>query len=214
MSEVFEVDPARPELAVDALGAAARALADGLLVALPTETVYGIAARPDLAEATRRLFDAKRRPAGLNLPVLTSGAESAWELGVPNEAARRLAAAFWPGPLTMVLPRTERSQPYWLGERVESIGVRAPDHAMSLALLEMTGPLAATSANLSGTSPIDEPEEIVRTFAETVAVYLLVDAGAARPEGRPSSVIDLTIEPMRLLRDGAIDARRLLEAAR
>ena len=214
MSEAFEVDPAEPDLAADTLGAAARALMEGLLVVLPTETVYGLAARPDDPEATRRLFDAKRRPVGLNLPVLAAGAESAWELGVPNEAARRLAAAFWPGPLTLVLQRTERTRSYWLGERVESVGVRVPDHALSLALLRRSGPLAATSANLSGLPAIGDPAEIVRTFGEAVAVYLLAPAGARHPAGEPSSVVDLTSKPMRLLREGAIEARRLLEAAR
>ncbi len=189
MSEVFEVDPEHPTASSAALAAAARALARGLLVVLPTETVYGIACRPDEPSATGRVFAAKRRPHGLNLPVLVAAAEAAWELGVPDHRATRLAAAFWPGPLTMVLPRSGRSRPWELGDRRDSIALRAPDLGLTSSLLRRAGPMAATSANLSGQPPLSDRNELVATFDQSVAVY------GGRPDGRggagPSPRTDL-----------------------
>src|SRR5439155_18621642 len=111
-SVVHVVDP---ELADPAsIAEAVAAIEAGGLVVLPTETVYGIACRPDDGAATARLFAAKRRPARLSLPVLTSSVPEAFELGIPTPGAAALAEAFWPGPLTMVLARTERSAPWRL----------------------------------------------------------------------------------------------------
>ena len=126
-SRVHEIDPCCPDVAGRAIRAAVAALVEGALVVLPTETVYGIACRPDDASATARLFAAKRRPRGLSLPVLAATADAAWELGVPDDRGRRLAAALWPGPLTMVVPRSDRSKGWALGERGESIALRVPD---------------------------------------------------------------------------------------
>src|SRR5206468_4051928 len=105
MSRVFEVHPEGLGQDSEALDAATVAIRRGDLVVLPTETVYGIAARPDLESATSRLLEAKRRPQGLTLPVLTPATEDAWLVGRPTLAAKALAEAFWPGPLTMVLER-------------------------------------------------------------------------------------------------------------
>ena len=211
--EVFELDPARPELAAEGLAAAARALAAGRLVVLPTETVYGIASRPDLPDATDRLFEAKQRPRGLSLPVLASSVDSAWDLAIPNSVAQALAGEFWPGPLTMVLPRTERSAPWHLGEERDSIAVRVPAHRLSVDLLGLTGPLAATSANLSGRPPLSGPAELRAAFDDRVAVYLVFGPGAPPPGGIPSTVVDLTVEPIRVLRGGAIERQHLLAVA-
>jgi L-threonylcarbamoyladenylate synthase len=213
MSEVYEIDPARPDLSVRALDGAAAALAEGHLVVLPTETVYGIAARPDQPEATRLIFEAKGRPPELSLPVLTASTQTAWEVATPTATAERLAEAFWPGPLTMVLARSERSRSWWLGEREASVGVRVPDYRLAAALMERAGPLAVTSANLSGRAPIEAPEELVRTLGAAVDVFLLVAPAARPPAGVPSSVVDLTSGTIRLLREGAIGAERLHDTA-
>ena len=137
---VLEVDPPRPGAEDEALDAAVRALAAGQLVVFPTETVYAIAARPEDHGATRRLFNAKLRPPGLNLPVLAPSIEGAWEVAATDPRAEALAATFWPGPLTLVLPRTTRSRPWYLGEREATAGVRVPDHALTRALLEAQTP--------------------------------------------------------------------------
>jgi len=214
MSDIYEIDPYSPDLSVRAaLERATAALAEGHLVVLPTETVYGIAGRPDQPEATRMIFEAKGRPSELSLPVLAASTQMAWEVASPTRTAERLAEAFWPGPLTMVLTRADLSRSWWLGERAGSIGVRVPDHPLAKALMERVGPLAVTSANMSGRAPIDAPEEMVRTLGASVDVFLLVAPGTRPPAGVPSSVVDLTSGTLRLLRQGAIGADRLTETA-
>jgi L-threonylcarbamoyladenylate synthase len=204
VSRIFEVDPARPDDADPGLAAAEEALARGSLVVFPTETVYGIACRPDDPAATDRLFQAKRRPRGMNLPVLVGAAEAAWEIAEPSPAARRLAGAFWPGPLTLVLPRTDRSRQWRLGEATSTIAVRVPDHPISLAFLSRTGHVAATSANRSGHPPSADPDELVATFGDAVTVYLLLARGASPPSGSASTVVDLSGESPLLTRGGAV----------
>jgi tRNA threonylcarbamoyl adenosine modification protein (Sua5/YciO/YrdC/YwlC family) len=208
VSEVFEFDPGGPG-AEEALRAATAAVEAGGLVVLPTDTVYGIATRPDDPRATGRLFAAKRRPRGLNLPVLAGTTEAAFDLATPSEAARRLAAEFWPGPLTLVLPRSARSVPWSLGDHAETIGVRVPDHPIA-RLLTRTGPLATSSANLSGGSGADDPPTIREAFGDQVRVYLFTAAEAA-PRGRSgataSTVVDLSGGEPRILRGGWIGPR-------
>lgn len=209
MGVIYRVDPDRPDEA--ALAAAEEAIEAGDLVILPTETVYGLAARPDRSEATARVFEAKGRPASLNLPVLAPTVQAAWEIGRPGETARRLAAAFWPGPLTLVLPRTERSRSWTLGNRRDSVAVRVPDHVLARALLERTGPLAATSANRSGRPPLERPDQLVGTFHEQVAVFILSSEPGLRA-GVPSTVVDAAGDPVRILRPGALDPEAVRRA--
>ena len=210
MSPVFRVDPERPDQAGPAIDHAVRALVSGRLVVFPTETVYGIAARPDLSEATDRLFAAKRRPPGLALPVLAPSTEAAWEVASATKAAERLAEWFWPGPLTLVLERADASRGWRLGEEAGSVGVRVPAHPLTAALLSRAGPLATTSANLSGRPPVAEPEELTATFGDSVAVYLLLAPGGPEPEGRPSTVVDVRGPEPKILRRGAIEQAEVL----
>jgi tRNA threonylcarbamoyl adenosine modification protein (Sua5/YciO/YrdC/YwlC family) len=210
VSDVFEVDPASPERAGTALDAATAALSEGRLVVLPTETVYGVACRPDDRAATGRLFEAKRRPARLNLPVLAATTEEAWVVGGPTAVARRLAAAYWPGPLTMVLARADRSRDWDLGAERNTVGVRVPDHPLTGALLARAGPLATTSANRSGSPPLERASTLVDAFGEAVAVYLVLPEGARQPAGVSSTVVDLTGDRLRLRRRGPIPLDALL----
>jgi tRNA threonylcarbamoyl adenosine modification protein (Sua5/YciO/YrdC/YwlC family) len=213
VSEIASVDPLGPERSEAALAAAARALRDGGLVVLPTETVYGIACRPDDPRATARLFDAKARPRGLNLAVLATSADEALALVERTPFVDALAAALWPGPLTMVLPRGERTAAWALGEEGGTVGLRVPDLPLARALLARTGPLAVTSANRSGEPPAATTEELLAAFGDEVAVYLTVEAGAATGSGEPSTVIDLTDPPrIRLLRAGALTGEHLAAA--
>ena len=208
MSVVFEVDPGRPDEVVEATKAVTEAIDAGDLVVVPTDTVYGLAARPDDPRATNRLFEAKRRPPRLNLPVLAPSAAEALDLVVSNDAATRLADVFWPGPLTVVLERGKRSKTWMLGEATQTIGIRVPDHALSLALLERTGPLAATSANISGGPLLHDEIALREAFGDKVAVYIVART-AFRPSGQSSTVIDVTGPEVRVLREGPIDAARL-----
>jgi L-threonylcarbamoyladenylate synthase len=192
MTVTFEVDPVDPTTWEPSLEASSAAIEAGELVVVPTETVYGIAARPDRPDATRRLFEAKRRPPGLALPILCANAGAAWEVATPTPDARALADAFWPGPLTLVLPRAEASTAWVLGDAPGTVAVRVPDLPMLLALLGRVGPLAASSANVSGRPPLSSPEDLRAAFGDAVAVSVVVRPGLAGPVGLASTVVDLT----------------------
>jgi len=210
---LIEVDPLRQDTVAGAAAAAAEALAVGGLVIMPTETVYGIACTAGDPRATAQLFEAKRRPRELLLAVLVPSAASAWEVARPSPAAEALAAAFWPGPLTMVLPRTTRSLPWDLGhpqgDRPATVAVRVPDHPVALAVLERTGPLATTSANLTATPPLDDAADLLRTFGEAVSVCLVMTPQAPAASGYPSTVLDLAEGSVRVLRAGALHPSRV-----
>jgi L-threonylcarbamoyladenylate synthase len=179
----------------------ARAAADhGGLIVFPTDTVYGIGCRPDIAAATDRLFDAKERPRDLTLPVLAASTTAARAIARLDDRAERLALALWPGALTMVLPRTPASERWELGGDDATIGVRVPDHPMALALLA-AGPLATTSANRSGEPPATTCEALVEAFGEAVDVYLCQDEPLV---GAASTVVSLVGE-LEIIRVGAFD---------
>ena len=179
----------------------ARLAADrGGLIVFPTDTVYGIGCRPDVASATARLFGAKERPRGLTLPVLAGSTAAARAIARFDDRADRLAFALWPGALTMVLPRTPESESWDLGGEEATIGVRVPDHPMALALLA-AGPLATTSANRSGEPPATTCDALVEVFGEAVDVYLCQDDALA---GAASTVVSLVGE-LEIVRVGAVD---------
>jgi L-threonylcarbamoyladenylate synthase len=189
--------------------AAVEALAGGRLVVLPTDTVYGLAARPDLPEATARLFEAKGRSRDLTLPVLVADRGGAGLVGFLDERARRLAERFWPGPLTLVVERTEASARWDLGEDRGTIGLRVPDHDRTRTLLGETGPLAVTSANRSGEPTPPDCDGVRAVLGDAVTVYVCDDP---RPPGPPSTVLDLTGPDLRVLREGALDRGAVLAA--
>jgi L-threonylcarbamoyladenylate synthase len=187
---------------------AAEALSRGNLVVMPTDTVYGLAARPDLAGATAKVFEAKERPRDLTLPVLAASVAEAATVGEMDHRARALAGRFWPGPLTIVAPRTDRARRWDLGEERETVGVRLPDHLTALALLRITGPLAVTSANISGQPTPVDCDGVRLALGAPVAVYLC----AGRCDGAPSTVVDLTGPRPVVTRPGAISEGDILEA--
>jgi L-threonylcarbamoyladenylate synthase len=163
---------------------------------------YGLAARPDDPIATARIFDAKRRPRDLSLPILVPSLEAARNVARFDDRADRVASALWPGALTLILPRAETTRAWELGEDIDSIGVRLPRHALALALLELTGPLAVTSANLSGDPPAGTCNELYASFGDQVAVYLCRDEMS---QGVASTVLHMAHGEARLLRRGALD---------
>jgi L-threonylcarbamoyladenylate synthase len=185
---------------------AARVLRAGGIVALPTDTVYGIAVSLDTPGGIERLFAAKQRPPDKAIALLIADASQAGALGELNEAATALAAAFWPGGLTLVLRRRpERSLPALAGGGAEpaTVGLRVPDHEAPRALSQAVGPLPTTSANRSGEPEARTADEIEALLGD--AVDLILDGGPARG-GPASTVVDTTVEPPRILRDGAIAA--------
>ncbi|MDP9343571.1 MAG: L-threonylcarbamoyladenylate synthase [Actinomycetota bacterium] len=188
---------------------AAEEVLAGRLIVLPTDTVYGIGTRPDRPDATGRLFDAKRRPRELTLPVLVASEADAASVGILDERARALAERFWPGPLTVVVPRTGRSRDWDLGGDAGTVGLRRPRHLLALAVLERTGPLAVTSANLSGAPTPSTCDELVELFGDAVSVYLCQDE--PHP-GVPSTVVDLAHGEPVVLRSGAVPKEEILKA--
>jgi tRNA threonylcarbamoyl adenosine modification protein (Sua5/YciO/YrdC/YwlC family) len=190
----------------DPLAEAVAAARRGQLIVFPTDTVYGIAARPDDPAAADRLFTAKARPRDLTLPVLVASVTEARGIARFDQRADRLAAACWPGALTLVLPRMPTSEAWDLGAGAGSIGVRVPSHPLALALLAATGPLAVSSANRSGRPPATTCDELVEAFGDDVAVYLCEDEPLA---GSASTVVSLLGPALEVLRAGAMDARTL-----
>lgn len=189
------------------LARAAAVLRAGGLVALPTETVYGLAAHALDAAAVRRIFAAKGRPANNPLIVHVASSEDAARLVTawPDEAAR-LAACFWPGPLTLVLPRREQV-PDVVAAGGPTVAVRVPAHPVALRLLQVSGlPLAAPSANRSNRLSPTCAEHVLRDLDGRVD--LILDGGPAAG-GLESTVLDLTSQPPRLLRPGLIDPTSL-----
>jgi tRNA threonylcarbamoyl adenosine modification protein (Sua5/YciO/YrdC/YwlC family) len=192
-----------------AIEQAARALAGGLVVAIPTDTVYGLAVDPFRAGAADRVFEAKRRPREVSLPVLVTGTDMALTLAtaVP-EAALALMGRFWPGPLTVVLP-VAPGLGADLGDDEATIGVRCPNHPVPLALCVAVGPLATTSANRHGQPTLTTAPDVAAAFGDDVAVVL--DGGVC--SGSPSTVVDCTgLEP-KLLREGRIAWDEVVAAA-
>lgn len=193
----------------DALDRAVEAALSGRLVVIPTDTVYGIGTRPDDATATARVFEAKGRPRELTLPVLVASVSDAERVAVFDARARALAGSHWPGALTIVLPRSDESGGWDLGDETDSIGVRVPDHALARAVLERTGPLAVTSANRSGEPTPGSCDELLEIFGDAVEVYVCQEEA---PPGLASTVVDLTGDA-RVLRSGAVALGPALDAA-
>jgi L-threonylcarbamoyladenylate synthase len=190
--------------------AAVEALRDGGLVALPTDTVYGIAVALETPGGIERLFAAKRRPPEKGIILLLADAAQAPDIGEWPASAAALAAAFWPGGLSLILPRrADVLLPEALTGGAATIGVRVPDHPAPRALAATLGPLPTTSANVSGLPEARTAAEIVDQLGEAIAVVL--DGGPASG-GPASTVVDCSIDPPRVLREGAID-RDTIETA-
>ena len=204
--EVVRVDPLKPDRRV--LARVGRLVERGALVVYPTDTVYGVGTNPLLEDAVRRLYEAKKRPFGKPVPVLASSIEHVERIAFLSEEARRLAARFWPGPLTIVVP-AKPSLPSIVTGGSGKVGVRVPAHNVARLLIEEAGGLIiGTSANISGRPPPRTAEEAFRELGN--AVDVIVDAGPA-PGGKPSTVIDLTTTPPKIVRKGPIGRRELEE---
>ncbi len=204
--------PRHRSTAVEATGSsiqtAAALLRDGHLVAFPTETVYGLGADARNGRAVAAVFEAKGRPQFNPLIVHVGSLEAASQLADLTNTAKRLAAAFWPGPLTLVLPRRRDSG---LSELVtaglDTVAVRIPDHPVARALLEACAcPIAAPSANRSGHVSATTAQHVVDDLGSKVALVL---DGGSTAHGIESTVIDATGGPLMLLRSGAVSAGQI-----
>ena len=200
MAEVVATNT--PALFREAVEAAAKRLREGDVVALPTETVYGLAANALDAEAVRRIYDIKQRPARNPIIVHVDGVTMAKRC-VRNwpEAAQRLADAFWPGPITFVLPKSDLI-PDIVTAGGQTVGVRWPGHPLMRETIKACGfPLAAPSANPSNELSPTNAAHVCRRLGDHL--QLIVDGGQSQI-GIESTVVDLTTTPCRILRPGLI----------
>ena len=181
-------------------------IASGGVVAIPTDTLYGLAADATNPEALDRVYEIKGRPAHMPLPVLVSGWEQVAMVsavaGANRDMARALAERYWPGPLTLVLPAAQ-GLPTRLTGGLDTIAVRMPDHEVPLALAEGIGrPITGTSANPSGGADITDPDELRRALGGVVDG--IITSGSV-PLGTASTIVAISDRNLTLLRAGALD---------
>lgn len=184
----------------DAIQQALLVLSQDGTVAFPTDTVYGLAANPYSVTAIQKLFQIKDREKEKSIAVLLGNIKQLNKVTQnPSKSAIELAQAHWPGALTLVIPR-HTDMPDELSP-LPTLGVRIPDHPVALALLQASGPLAVTSANISGQADTSTAEEVLAQL--NGRVDLILDGGKT-PGGVPSTVVDMTGATPKVLRQGPI----------
>jgi L-threonylcarbamoyladenylate synthase len=189
----------------------ARALAvlnAGGLVAFPTDTVYGVGALAFDGRAIQSIYAAKDRPAEKAIPMLIGGLDDLAKVAIdiPQEALK-LASRFWPGPLTILVPK--RADLPEAVSATTTVGVRVPDHEVARALLRAAGPMAVTSANISGGQSPVTAEQVFEQLAGRIP--LIIDGGRT-PGGLPSTLVDCTAPELKILREGPITLEELRAA--
>ena len=205
MVKIFEVDPKRPEIRV--ISEAAATIRTGGLVLYPTETVYGLGADACSDEAVAKVFAAKARPLEDPIPVAVNSLEMARQIAELTPIAELAFKKFLPGPLTVVAKAKPNKISKLLTGGTENIGIRIPDHPVVLKLIKFVGgPITATSANLSGKSAPSTVREALEQLGKCVDAAL--DSGKCKL-GTPSTVVDLSSGPLRVLREGPISRKEL-----
>ena len=190
---------------------AAHLLKSGQVIVFPTETVYGLGADAANPSAIDKIFQIKGRQKNQPLQILVENISSAQKLAIFNQRAKLLAEHFWPGPLTLVLPRTANCPvPRSVSLGGDTIGIRIPAHDTALKLLRLFGkPLASTSANFSGKESSVNASEAANSIGNLVP--FIIDGGRCSL-GVASTVVSLVDDEMRILRAGAISENELLDA--
>ena len=200
-----------PDILSTSIQRAIEILRDGGVIALPTDTLYGISANALDGKAAAKVFGVKCREEFSPLPVFVSDSNDLFRYGrdVPDTAVR-LAEVFWPGKLTIVVKKSGLI-PAAVSAGLDTVGLRVPDHPAPRAVVGGLGaPITATSANVSGKPPLTSADEVVGELG--TRLDLVLDGGALAPS-RPSTVIDLTTDPPRILREGAVSASRIRRLA-
>ena len=192
MTDVLSAD-------ADGLARAAELLRSGEVVAFPTDTVYGVGVSTAHPDRLGALFELKQRPLDRRIPILLADLSQVDSTFVVDDRARALAQRFWPGALTLVLP----------GAGGASQAFRAPDHPVALDLIRASGPIFATSANISDQPDTLGADEVLIAFATSQDGLAAVVDGGAVPGGVASTVLDLSDTPARILRPGPITADAL-----
>lgn len=207
MSRIYKC--AESERRATGVAAAVDAVRGGRLVVLPTDTLYGIGCDAFNNDAVASLLAAKHRGPDMPVPVLVGS----WDTiqGLVREyspQAKALVEAFWPGGLSIVVPQAA-SLPWNLGDTRGTVMLRMPLHPVAIELLRETGPMAVSSANISGQQPPTTVAGAEQQLGSAVSVYL---DGGTTPVGEPSSIVDLSGRTPRILREGAISAERIAGA--
>ena len=184
-----------------------KTLVNGGVVVLPTDTVYGIFSLPTEKAAVERIYTLKMRPKSMPLPLLLSGTEQLPKVSsFQNQAMRSLVGAFWPGPLTVVLPNASPSMSL-IASKESTIAVRCPDNGLVRRIANDLGPLAATSANIHGE---DTPETAAGIADMLPNVDLIADGGPLK-DGLASTLVDLTRPVPQILREGPITGKMIFD---
>lgn len=180
------------------VSAVAAAIVAGDVVAIPTDTVYGLACDPRNAEAVARIYEIKRRPASLELGILAADRDSIHSVVRIPATAAAITERYWPGPLSLIVD----AQPVGLAvpRQGRTLSVRIPDHVLLRRLLSLSGPVASTSANRHGDPPAASASAAASALGDDVR--LVLEGGPAA--GRASTIIDWTTAPPRVLREGPI----------
>lgn len=190
----------------DNISQAAKTVKNGGLVVYPTDTVYGLGCDPFNTNAVEKVFKAKGERKNKPLPILASEMKAVERIAHMNKNARKIAKAYWPGPLTLVVPK-KPTLPNIVTCDLESVGVRIPNHKIALQLITLCdGLLVGTSANKTGEKPPKTAQEAAIQLGEEIDIIL--DDGPT-PLGLESSIIDLTQEEPKILREGTIKLKNI-----
>ena len=190
------------------LSKAIAALANGEIIVYPTDTLYGLGADIYNADAVRKVFEIKKRPMSNPLSVAVSSFNELEKIAFTDDKTRRLAESFLPGKLTLILKKKDCISDVVTG-RLDKVAVRIPDNEIALELLSNFGPLTATSANIHGRKTPGIISDISMQFKENdVSLYL--DIG--KLAGQPSTIVDMTGKQIKIVREGAIAKRDILDA--
>ena len=202
MKNRVKINPFSPEHHL--IEQAADILKNGGVIGYPTETIYGIGCSALNRDAVKRIYKLKHRDQSKAMILIAGDIIQVSELvkSIP-EAAERLIENFWPGPLTIVFETSSRLKEFAFGRR-KTVAIRIPDCTICLELIKETGfPIVSTSANLSGEPSATTAEEVVNSFGEDLDI--IIDGGRT-PENLPSTVVDITRTPARIVREGAISS--------
>jgi len=201
----IEADSLPPEIAKQ-VKKAVSILRSGGVIAYPTDTVYGLGALAENERAVKRVFSLKKRPKNMPLPLLISDMAHLDELAAtPGSLAWRLATIFWPGGLTLIVPASKKV-PNFIGGG-NTVALRIPNDAVTLALIKDLGkPIVGTSANITGRRAAMTAAEVKKCFGDKVD--LVIDAGG-RPGGIESTIVDITSDETKIVREGAVSRAQL-----
>ena len=194
----------------NAIEKASETIEKGGIIAYPTETFYGLGVKFDNSAALKKLYEIKRRSQDKALPLII-GEKSVLDriASSVTGSAEKLANKFWPGPLTLLLPAKQDTSEF-ITAKTGKVAVRIPGKSFALDLVQSLGfPITATSANISGRPPADNPDDVARFFGEVLD--LLVDCGTT-PGEKPSTIVDASEEQIRVVREGAITAEEVFAA--